>query len=253
MCVFFLIHNLQRVSFQQLLGFSTSWESLDCFPHSISFSLPKQLCRKRGNHKFALLPVSNAVDKMSQPREREEGLKCLSLAAKLLKWLTPILWFSQRFLVATTNFLQAECWGRGDDWRTCGCGLFTELFTYSVAFMTWIHGRYLKTARGEQNVHLWVLGRKKLLGGEGEWEPEQVIGVGRKGTWMVTFLVQIHRQVFSVFPILYLLCSCALTFLTTHILSLFQFFFNFIIYWPFWLLTCHRFCCPQGPHTAQWE
>lgn len=168
---------------------------------------------------FALLPVGNAVDTMTQSREREKGLEGISLAPKLLNWLTSILCFSYRFL-ATTNFLQAECWGR-EGWQ-----MFTWVWVVYWAIFLFCSYHYLnpwkisENCQGEQIVHLWVLDHEKWLGEKGEWESKQVIGVDGKGIYTLAFLVQINRQVFSVFPTLCIFCSCALTFLTTHILSL---------------------------------
>lgn len=96
------------------------------------------------------------------------------------------------------------------------------------------------------------LAHKKWLGREREWEPQQVVAIGGLGTCTVTLMVQLHRQVFSVFPILDLLCLNFSHYphLATCILF---FFFPHFFCLLFWLITCHHLCnlsCPKVIHSA---
>lgn len=106
----------------------------------------------------------------------------------------------------------------------------------------------LKITRAGHNVQPWILAHMKWFLWEGEWKPQQVIGIGRIGTCMVNLMVQLHRQVFSIFLIL-LFPLFLLLFFTIHL----TFFFHLVFCLPFWLFACLHLCdlsCPKVIYSA---
>lgn len=198
---------------------STSWESSDYFLHSMSFFLPKQEEVRPIRPQFALLPVSNAVDIITRLRKEGLGMSCFILVPKLfLNCLVdshPLFSLSGSggyHLILTSRALRKGGW----EVVYVGASWSLNCFFNIVTFTAWgsenCHGRTKCAAvsfSSQEKVRKEEEGEPQLLGIRSNFN-----GAGSK--IVEGFLcLPLH--------ILYLLCSCVITFLTTHRLILFNF------------------------------